>query len=313
MTLKVSVIFSTHDRPESLLRCVDSALSQSYPPYELIIVHDGTEDLSDRVASVLRPTGKRFRYHQQDGPSLTRSRNRGMELATGDILLLLDDDVILPEDYLARLVELYDSDTDGCVDVIGGVMIDPQEVRLSRRLWNVLATVSALCRWGPRYIVARYVRLPEKLRGKLVVPKRLSGGAISLRRSAAEQLRFDETLTGYAFGEDLDFSFRGGQTHALFLAPDLKVLHDLAPQGRPEMLSRGGVYVRNFLYIVRKSTGGGIGTYALFVYDLMGTLLRYLIWGAIGLNRGNLRFARGMLQEMVRAGWGSIREILCAS
>lgn len=313
MALNVSVIFSTHDRPESLQRSIDSVLAQSCLPYELIIVHDGVKPLTPDIAEILRVAGERFLYRRHRPPSLTGSRNKGIAMARGDVLLLLDDDVILPPGYLVELTELYEADREGRVAGIGGMMIEPNQKRLSTRAWNAFAAAFGLCRWAPRRNAGRHLPLPGELRGKLAPARRLFGGAISLRRSVAETARFDEALIGYAFGEDLEFSFRVGRTHPLFLCPQLKVRHEVAPHGRPEMADRGRMYVGNFLYILRKTVDPGAGTYVLFAYDITGTVLRYLIWSALRLHRGNLNFALGMIQELIRRGAVGARKMLCGS
>jgi len=313
MRLNVSVIFSTHDRPESLQRSIDSVLAQKILPYELIIVHDGTKPVSPDIAEILRVAGERFRYYRQKLPSLTRSRNQGMAMAKGEIILLLDDDVILPRDYISRLTALYEADRQGRIAGIGGVMVEPASRRLARRLWDAFAAAFALCRWAPRRNAARYLRLPAALKGRLLPARRLSGGAISLRRYVAKTQRFDESFTGYAFGEDLEFSFRVGQEYPLFVAPELRALHEPAPTGRPDMRSRGHAYVANFLHIAQNCVGTSAGVCLLLSMDIIGTLLRYLIWGTLGANRGNLLFAAGMIDEIIHRVRLEMRNLLCGS
>ena len=313
MALNVSVIFSTHDRPESLQRSIDSVLAQTQLPYELIIVHDGVKALSPDIAEILRVAGEHFLYRRHRPPSLTGSRNTGIALARGDVLLLLDDDVILPPEYLVQLTRLYEADRQGVVAGIGGLMIDPHQKRLTTRAWNAFAAAFGLCRWAPRRNAGRHLPLPPDLAGRLTPARRLFGGAISIRRSLASTVRFDEALTGYAFGEDLEFSFRVGRNHPLFVCPQLKVRHEVAPDGRPAMTDRGRMYVANFLYILRKTADPGAGTYLLFAYDITGTILRYLIWSALRLHRGNLNFAVGMVQELFHRAALGARKMLCGS
>ena len=151
------------------------------------------------------------------------------------------------------------------------------------------------------------------MKGRLLPVRRLSGGAISLRRYVAKTQRFDESFTGYAFGEDLEFSFRVGQEYPLFVAPELRALHEPAPTGRPDMRSRGHAYVANFLHIAQNCVGTSAGVCLLLSMDIIGTLLRYLIWGTLGANRGNLLFAAGMIDEIIHRVRLEMRNLLCGS
>jgi glycosyltransferase involved in cell wall biosynthesis len=91
--------------PKSLGALVTSDLKRDQ--WELIVVDDGstddTADLAARYAdSVVR---LRDRPH---GPAY--ARNRGVELATGDIIIFVDADVVVHPDTIRRLVEILDQD-----------------------------------------------------------------------------------------------------------------------------------------------------------------------------------------------------------
>lgn len=311
MRPEVSIVFSTHDRPESLRQAVRSVLTQTCPAREILIIHDGPKAMTPEILAEVHDAGLHCRYERQTTPSLTQSRNRGLTLATGDIVLLLDDDILLPSDYLYRLCRMYEADTREEIDGIGGWLREPKAESPVVRTWNALSAATALCRWGPRLLASRYVRLPAELAGRLKPAWRLYGGAISLRRRTAGQERFDEALTGYAFGEDLEFSFRVGRKYRLFFGPELEIGHEVASGGRPEPLPRGRLYVRNLIHILRQSGDALAGNYVLFAYDLAGTICRYVLWGLLRRRRHNLLFALGMVRQLVHeAGW-RVRKTLC--
>jgi hypothetical protein len=226
------------------------------------------------------------------------------------VIVFIEDDLILPKDYLRRLVELYEADTDGVVCGIGAVVIESKSRGLRGRLWDFLARVSGLECWRPRCCAARYVELPPVLRGRLMPAQRLYGGGMSLRRTVAAGEKFDDALAGYALGEDLAFSYRVGRRRALFVAPELEVIHAAAGAGRPDMKARGRMYVANSLFIARRSVEGGAGTWLLVGFELAGTLFRYAIWGLLGFNRGALRFAVGAAGELARSAARNARRLL---
>lgn len=93
---ETSVIIPTWNRRELIARAIDSVLAQTRAVEEIIVVDDGSSDgtrelLADRY-------GKRIVYAYQDNAGVSAARNRGLALARGRYLALLDsDDEWLPE------------------------------------------------------------------------------------------------------------------------------------------------------------------------------------------------------------------------
>jgi glycosyltransferase involved in cell wall biosynthesis len=98
----VTIIIPTYNRPEFLASAVDSVISQTYRPIEIIVVDDnGLASIRKQTESVMQRYHdvEYVRYIQNDqnmGGAL--SRNRAMLLSSGDYITFLDDDdVYLPE------------------------------------------------------------------------------------------------------------------------------------------------------------------------------------------------------------------------
>jgi len=302
---------STHDRPESLRRAVEALLRQTAPPHELIIVNDGQTDVDGRLAAGCGRRGIPVTYRLLDRPSLTASRNAGIDLAAGDVVLLLDDDVLMPPDYLERLAWLYEMDRRGVIAGIGGVLMPAEAPRWTHRLWAAMAGATAENRWGPRRCVARYVRLGAKLTGQLQPARRLSGGAISLRTAVARRRPLTESFNGYCLGEDTELTFRLTQLLPLYRGPSLQLLHNSGAGGRPDLGRRGKMYAANMLAIYRQATEGGAGTALLLGYHLAGLAVMSAAWSLISRRAGNLAFAAGLVGELARQGLGRLRRITC--
>jgi len=91
---RVTVVIPAYNCAPYLAEAIDSALRQTCAPFEVIVVDDGSTD--DTPAVVTR-YGERVRYVRQPNSGVSASRNRGIELARGDWIALLDaDDVWLP-------------------------------------------------------------------------------------------------------------------------------------------------------------------------------------------------------------------------
>ena len=98
MTVRVSVVMAAYNAEPFIERAVRSAMEQTYPVFEIIIVDDGS---SDDTASVIRaladgdPRIKLLATEENSGVSV--ARNKGFAAATGDWIAILDaDDAYLP-------------------------------------------------------------------------------------------------------------------------------------------------------------------------------------------------------------------------
>jgi glycosyltransferase involved in cell wall biosynthesis len=99
----VSVVTTTYNTGRYLPETLDSALSQTYPHREIIVVDDGSTD--DTLARV-RPYLDRIRFIRIEHAGLAAARNTGLQMAQGEFIALLDaDDLWLP-DKLAVQVKI---------------------------------------------------------------------------------------------------------------------------------------------------------------------------------------------------------------
>jgi glycosyltransferase involved in cell wall biosynthesis len=298
----VSVIIPTHNRPESLTRIVSALLEQTRLPDEIVIVNDSHDEIPADLIERLSDSEVAFEYcrFSTDRPSASASRNRGMDLASGQILVMIDDDMVPDADCLGDLIALYDRAADGSVAAIGARPVEPPpRNRFGRWLWGFLAVVFGQIRWAPRRCAARYVPLSRYLRAELTPGRTMSGGLTSIRREFAEDYRFDEEFfCGYVLGEDRDLGFRFAMTRPVFLAKNLTVLHDPAPGGRPDHLVLGRMLVSSTLHTARRCGDSSAGAFFLLGYEFTGTFLLHAVWGLCMGKGSNLLYAAGIATEV---------------
>ena len=101
--MRISVIIATKDRASYLVRACTSLEAQiGAPSFELIVVDNGSSD--DTKAIVERQAARGsypVHYVFEPQPNRGKARNRGIAVATGYLVLFIDDDVQLPEGFLA--------------------------------------------------------------------------------------------------------------------------------------------------------------------------------------------------------------------
>lgn len=90
-TERVSVVIPTRFRPELVVRAAASALAQTHPDVEVIVVIDGPDpDTAAALAAIADPRLRLLALPANGGAA--RARNRGIEAATGRWVAFLDDD-----------------------------------------------------------------------------------------------------------------------------------------------------------------------------------------------------------------------------
>jgi glycosyltransferase involved in cell wall biosynthesis len=96
----ISVVMPCHNAAASVGAAIESALAQTYPSVELVVVDDGSTDDS---RDVLRQFGSRIVAIEQENRGPGPARNAGIAAASGELLAFLDADDYWREDCLARL------------------------------------------------------------------------------------------------------------------------------------------------------------------------------------------------------------------
>jgi glycosyltransferase involved in cell wall biosynthesis len=133
-TMRPSVIIPAFNAARFLGEAIGSVLAQSRPPFELIVVDDGSTDATDRV--VLRFPA--VRYIAQAHGGIAAARNCGVRAATGNCLAFLDaDDRWTPGKLETQLAAL---EADPELDMLLGHCV---EVRQSEWVARLASSLSA--------------------------------------------------------------------------------------------------------------------------------------------------------------------------
>lgn len=97
--MKYSIIVPVYNRPDEVDELLDSLTRQVCNDFEVIIVEDGSanpcKQVCDKYADRLA-----IKYFMKPNSGPGQSRNYGVERASGDYVLILDSDVVVPEGYL---------------------------------------------------------------------------------------------------------------------------------------------------------------------------------------------------------------------
>jgi glycosyltransferase involved in cell wall biosynthesis len=106
MTLIVSCVIPAYNAERYVDRALTSVLEQSRPPDEIIVVDDGS---TDGTAARLEAYGSRLRVVHQENSGPAAARNRGIEMAAGELICFQDADDEWHREKLAKQLGLFDA------------------------------------------------------------------------------------------------------------------------------------------------------------------------------------------------------------
>lgn len=109
----VSIIIPCHNAAPWLAETLESALAQTWPEKEIILVDDGSTDASREIARGYESRGVRLLTQPNRGAAA--ARNAGLRQARGDYLQFIDADDLLTPDKLAAQVALLEQHSRDCV------------------------------------------------------------------------------------------------------------------------------------------------------------------------------------------------------
>lgn len=226
----VSVIMVSYNTGPVLWRAIESVLSQA-GLHELIVVDNGNpKDIRKKLARLAKKESKLTVITATENRGFAGGCNIGANAATGDYVLLLNPDCILPQHTFTMAIEALDAHPEAYL--AGCCIMNPDNTEQSgsrRQLltpWIALVESLSLYHFAPNH--PRFSRInlhaTEAPSSPSFVPA-ISGAFMLLKTSIYHQLGgIDEEYFFHV--EDLDFCFQvhkqGGK---ILYIPDIKVVH----------------------------------------------------------------------------------------
>ncbi|KWT82984.1 glycosyltransferase family 2 protein [Candidatus Magnetominusculus xianensis] len=297
MQYKASIIIPTYNRPVDLKNCIRSILDQTVLPYELIVIDDG--NLSELpLKAECEQAGIKYVYFKKDKPGLTASRNKGIELVTGDIVFFFDDDVVLFPDYIEQILNIYNMSED--VGGVGGAIANHKRLNLVKKIRKILEIpfmVSGV-REGrvlPSGFCTSFGTTPFEIK-KVTEVDFLSGGVSSFKKEVFNTFKFDaKHFLNYGMGEDKDFSYRVSKAYKLIYTPHARLYHYEAPQMRPNGYREVFMFVVFTHYFFKTHVKKSPVEWLFFFYAFWGYLLSRILVCIFAPKKHNVNKLRGLL------------------
>lgn len=101
---KISIIIPVYNSENTLRRCLNSVLAQTFTDYECLLIDDGSTDDSGRICDEYAEKDRRFcAFHKENG-GVSSARNVGLDNAKGEWIAFVDSDDWVGERLLGNLI-----------------------------------------------------------------------------------------------------------------------------------------------------------------------------------------------------------------
>lgn len=104
--MKISVIVPVFNSENFLSACIDSIIQQTYKNLEIILIDDGSIDKSPQICDEYAKKDSRIVVIHQENAGVSSARNKGLDIATGDLITFVDSDDTIDKDMYEFLIDL---------------------------------------------------------------------------------------------------------------------------------------------------------------------------------------------------------------
>lgn len=108
--LKVTIIVPVYNGEKYLYRCLNSIKIQEYSNIEVLILNDGSTDLTEKIANEYVEKDDRFKLINKINSGVSSTRNLGIEMATGYYIMFVDSDDYVADNFVSSMIENIQSD-----------------------------------------------------------------------------------------------------------------------------------------------------------------------------------------------------------
>ena len=288
--MRFSVIICTRNRAASLRETLEAVFDQvpnQEISFEVIVVDNGsTDSTKPLVAEFLVTLPDRhfgnLKYCYESQPGLSYARNRGLEEATGEVIVFTDDDILPESIWLEQIHREFINDPD--LHLFGGRVL-----LASAKLQPVSIVTSEI----PQTHVA-----PDACATVI-------GANLAFRREIFDEVgNFDVRLGAGSFfsgGEDIEFLYRAMRTgYKLRYAPSATVYHNHDRVSHEQACGLEFNYGKGEVaYLAKHIYKGDVYAMKIAYWSLTGLLKKAL--GTVNNSRENIERSRAHVRGFARA------------
>lgn len=191
--MNISVVIPAFNEEKRIAACLKSIASQTYKPYEVIVVDNNS---TDKTVQIAKDLGVMVIVEKQQG--VTYARNCGFNSAKGEVIARTDADTIVPSNWLERINDHFEK--------------DPK-----------LEAVSGPAIFGLRFFTPIVRLLVFEANKRIFGHYGLYGPNFAIKKSAWERVKDEVCMDDERVHEDTDLSIHVGKAGKIGYDPKLKV------------------------------------------------------------------------------------------
>lgn len=218
--MSATIIICTHNRAAALAQCLTAVAKSiavnTQESIEILVIDNNSTDNTQAVVAswAAEHPDINFRAAFEPMQGLSHARNRGLQEAQGDLLIMIDDDCVMQPDYISVALAYDAADTQPVLRGGSVFLGDPTDQPLT------IKTNSKSLSWALKDNVARHENLGDSLLGCNMI----------MRKELTENVGLFDTLLGAGSkipgGEDTDYIIRCYISgYKIEYAPDLRINH----------------------------------------------------------------------------------------
>jgi O-antigen biosynthesis protein len=270
MAKKTSIVILTYNQVEMTKRCIDSIREHTPENYELIVVDNHSTD--DTVSYLKKQKDIRCIFNDEN-KGFAGGCNQGIEISTGDYVLLLNNDTVVTKGWLGNMIRVIEKDKVGLVGPVSNYVSGTQQIPVHYRTMDQL----------PEFAAAYTKQMENKDKQVL----RLVGFCLLIKREVIDDIGILDELYVKGSFEDDDYCLRAAIAgYQLRIALDSYVHHE----GHVTFNNNDDLNLQHLYWINR----------AKFIEKWNGDLIYYL-------------FTRPEIIEMVPTDAKRILDVGCAA
>jgi glycosyltransferase involved in cell wall biosynthesis len=305
MKPKISMVIPTCNRKESLLKTIKAASLQTYPIDEIIIVDASTEPIGITAISNEFPR-LNLKYYTSR-PSVCAQRNVGIKIAEFPYVLLCDDDVEMPPDYLFKLCAFLSENLDA--GIVTGLFLQKsidglweyqyRNSSVVKCLWNFIFQLSC---WGDfelirtNFVTAPLINMMKKWYAKRGNTYSIAGwplltvfttpvtrtavytlGAAVIKKEWLLASPFEEKLVPNGIGDNYGVTLNLPGVQPVHLLTEAFVWHHHASENRLKMIKAYRYRIYALHYFMVKSTKFSTKNILFLYWSLLGNFIAQAI------------------------------------
>ncbi len=274
----ISVVIPTMNRYNSLKKTLDTIMNCKVQPDQVIVI-DQTRDknIAQSIKNMVESLSLDSLYVQADNPSLTKARNIGMTFVNNEIVIQMDDDVDVKNDTFQIIKEKM---KDQQISMIAGI---DENYNIGKNIGGYIFAKKSFAKRRKGYITKSiYGRFPA-VDYTQTGTEWAMGYFFVIRKSCHDRwkMSWDEKLIGYAYAEDLDYSYRyylnaKDENKKCILTKEVIVRHyntkewRIMPKKRTYMVVLNREYIRYKLFKTKHS-------FLLMIWSNIGEMCKRLL------------------------------------